>query len=117
MKEKWEVMPDSYGKYMISNLGEVAFAKGFKDGVPEKLAPTERGTFTYIVHGVKRRVLISAMVEKVFGLPCEGTECKKMECQHCGHNPAIHKQRLERLRAGDMEKNGKMLTLHLRNGL
>lgn len=117
MKEKWEVMPETYGKYMISNLGEVAFAKGFKDGVPEKLAPTDRGTFTYIVNGVKRRVLISAMVDKVFGLPCEGTECKKMECQRCGHNPEVHNLRVKRLRAGDVKKNSGALTHHLRNGL
>lgn len=117
MKEQWEVLPDSYGKYMISNLGEIAYAKNFENGVPEKLAPTDRGTFRYTVNGVKRRVLISAMVEKVFGLPCEGTDCKKMDCLHCGHNPEVHRVRVERLRAGDTEKNGKVSTLHLKGGL
>lgn len=117
MKEKWEVLPDSYGKYMISNTGEIASTRDFENGVPQKLARTDRGTFRYTVNGVKRRVLISAMVEKVFGLPCEGTECKKMDCLRCGHNPEIHKLRIERLRAGDTEKNGRTHTLHLKNGL
>lgn len=118
MTEKWKELPDSDGKYMISNFANVAKKSDFRNGVPVKLAHKKGpNCFCYMDKGKTKRINLRRVVATVFGLPCEGTTCTTIECWRCGHNAEVNAARIERIEDDQMQEYNGRLTLYLHNGL
>lgn len=120
MSEIWRELPGSNGRYKISNYGNFARADEFANGVPLKLLERRSAnTFKYSMRGTEKVLEINTMVSKVFGgFVCEGTECSKMACATCGHNPEIIEARKKHLaNEGLTEGEGGLRYLALHNGV
>lgn len=120
MSERWTEIPGTKGKYKISNYGNVAKSDDFADGKPLKLLERRSAnTFKFSFNGEETVFDINTMVSKLFGgLICEGTECCKLACATCGHNPDVYQARLEHIaRDGLSVSEGGIRYLSLHNGV
>lgn len=117
MSERWRDLPGTNGKYKISNYGNIARSDNFVEGHPVKLMERRSAnTFKYSMDGSEEIIEIDRMVVKAFGnLVCEGTECGKLNCARCGHNPevdAVRKQHIARTGLSVNEKGRRYLALN-----